>query len=808
METVGIQHRNASQRLVIAASVVSLVIALILLKLPYINALENRIGDACFKLVHWYSGGGQAAPQLFFVAIDDKSVDPDYSALSSPWGKGGWQTRSLWTMQLEQMEKIFQPKVLAYDILFRPGTGKADYQADPAAKTLNDIEEKGNQDMLNEFCDYEDNRGTGAPTPKLLFAYDFPDSYVSNDRLLQGEAAQQDAWFAKLKRFRLPEGSVAPGSKVRVYRTVRLPMDDILKSPSYYLGGIDVLPDPDSIYRRIPMVYAYQPPGSAETSYVPSFSLEAFLLWLGIEPEDLKKLGEGVPSISVQPGGELKIQTDRDEWSFPVDQQLRMPLVPRFVFNKSSGKNAKGPELARDSFVDLLERGQAITKYSADPQSVPEQVKNDADQAGDAIRNKIVIVGDAITAGTDMGNLPLEPEVPQSLVHLHALNNILQKDHLREITFPLKAAICLALALAMTWLYTLAPSRFAGLGSFALILCYPLLAIALLVANNLQLPVIAPTVLAISCFGLNSYRIYLSIRRGREEMRRLFSSTTSPHVLRLIEENPAAFYTHRKARATILFSDVEGFTTLSEKLDPPYLASLMNRYLSPMTAIIVEKDGYLHQYMGDGIMAIWGALLPDNEHEYKACLAAWQQIEAARALQETLPDGKPYKFRVRIGVNTGSVSVGIMGSDQKTQYSVIGDEVNLAARLEPTNKDYGTQIIIGPQTYAAAQSRIMVRRLDKIIVKGKSEAVLIYELLGIAELNTPAPGPWLAAFEAGLEHLWRREWDEADPLFAQADRLRSGGDAPSQLQRARIAEYRLHPPPEKWQGEFVRLKKD
>jgi len=288
-------------------------------------------------------------------------------------------------------------------------------------------------------------------------------------------------------------------------------------------------------------------------------------------------------------------------------------------------------------------------------------------------------------------------------------------------------------------------------------------------------------------------------------MRRLFSSVTSPRVLRLLEENPTAFYLHRKTMATMLFSDVEGFTSLSEKLDPEYLASLINRYLSPMTDVVVRYDGYVDKYSGDGMMAVWGAPLPDPEHAYKACVAAWEQIQTAQEIKETLPDGTPYRFRVRIGVNTGMVSAGNMGSAQKMQYTVMGDEVNLAARLEPTNKDYGTQIILGPQTFAGAKERIWARTLDKIIVKGRSEPVLIYEMLGLAE--SPGPGAWLAAYEEGLKCLWQRQWDEADLLFEKAIHLR-GGDPPSELQRARIRGYRLHPPTSNWQGEFTRLGKD
>jgi adenylate cyclase len=224
-----------------------------------------------------------------------------------------------------------------------------------------------------------------------------------------------------------------------------------------------------------------------------------------------------------------------------------------------------------------------------------------------------------------------------------------------------------------------------------------------------------------------------------------------------------------------------------------------------MTATIVRQDGYLIQYAGDGIMAVWGVPLDDPNHAYKACVAAWDHIQAAEALRETLPDGSEYKFGIRIGISTGTMSAGNMGSDQKMQYTVMGDEVNLAARLEPTNKDYGTKIIIGPLTYSLAKDRIRARTLDKIIVKGRSEAVTIYELLGIG--TSAEPEAWVTAYEQGLECLWQRRWDEADLYFEKAVQLR-GGDKASRLQQERLRHYRANPPGANWQGAFTRQAKD
>jgi adenylate cyclase len=243
----------------------------------------------------------------------------------------------------------------------------------------------------------------------------------------------------------------------------------------------------------------------------------------------------------------------------------------------------------------------------------------------------------------------------------------------------------------------------------------------------------------------------------------------------------------------MMFSDVAGFTSVSEMLDPHFLANLMNRYLSPMTEIIVKQDGYVTLYMGDGIMAVWGVLSPDQDQEYHACVAAVRKVEMATQISEVLPDGRLWTFSIRIGLNTGVVSAGNLGSVQKSQYTVMGDDVNLTARLEPTNKDYGTKIIMGPQTFNAVRERVWARPLDKLVVKGKSEGVLIYELIGLREDDPIGPGEWPLLYEKALHHFWAQEWDAAEALFEQVQTMKIGGDKASDMQLKKVRYYRLNP---------------
>ncbi|NJK91051.1 MAG: adenylate/guanylate cyclase domain-containing protein [Blastochloris sp.] len=271
----------------------------------------------------------------------------------------------------------------------------------------------------------------------------------------------------------------------------------------------------------------------------------------------------------------------------------------------------------------------------------------------------------------------------------------------------------------------------------------------------------------------------------------------------LVLESPEGLsLSGRKAEATMFFSDLAGFTSISEKLGAEELAQLLNRYLTPMTDIILEEDGYLDKYSGDGIMAVWGVPYPDPDHALKACRAALRQQDRLRELAAEIKAELGIEISVRMGINSGQVSAGNMGSERKMQYTVMGDPVNLAARLEPANKDYGTCIILAEETKKRLpETGPPTRLLDKMVVKGKTEPVLIYELL---------PGPiaplWVPDYEAGLRKLWSRDWDGASELFQRV--LSQVQDVAAQGMLERIALYRREAPPPDWDGAHVRKFKD
>ena len=208
----------------------------------------------------------------------------------------------------------------------------------------------------------------------------------------------------------------------------------------------------------------------------------------------------------------------------------------------------------------------------------------------------------------------------------------------------------------------------------------------------------------------------------------MFGKYVSPAVVDQILENPPELGGVDK-NLTVFFSDIRGFTTLSESMTPQELVNHLNLYLTAMTDIILEFNGTLDKYVGDEIMCFWGAPLPQENHAILACKCALKQMDALHRLNEGWPREK--RINIGIGLNSGIMTVGNMGSLGRMNYTLMGDNVNLGARLEGTNKQYGTHVIISEFTYALVRDQVVVRELDNIRVKGKNKPVLIYELLDV-----------------------------------------------------------------------------
>jgi adenylate cyclase len=360
-----------------------------------------------------------------------------------------------------------------------------------------------------------------------------------------------------------------------------------------------------------------------------------------------------------------------------------------------------------------------------------------------------------------------------------------------------------ALAVGLAWVFSRVSSLAAAPALLAAAAGWGAVAVLALRRGNVVLALGMPIAQMLTMFvAATTYRFF-SEEREKRRARETFSRFLAPAIVdEVLAEGGAVRLGGEKRVLTVLFCDVRGFTSISERLDPHVLLEFLNEYLTPMTDIIVSgHQGTLDKYIGDAIMAFWGAPREQPDHALRACRAALAMVDRledlrARWRARGLPD-----VDVGIGVNTGPMSVGFVGSqDRFYNYTVLGDAVNLASRLESANKEYGTHVVLGASTHAQVKDAVVARELDLVRVKGKREPVQIFELLTLAPAP-PALAEFVARFEWGISAYKAQRWDEAIARFREADRLR-GGDPPSGKYVERCEAMRREPPGPEWDGVF------
>ncbi len=291
--------------------------------------------------------------------------------------------------------------------------------------------------------------------------------------------------------------------------------------------------------------------------------------------------------------------------------------------------------------------------------------------------------------------------------------------------------------------------------------------------------------------------------REKRKVRGAFQQYVSASVIEEIMKHPEKLKLGgEKKNVTVFFSDIRGFTSISEKLSPEELVKLLNEYLSAMTDIIMKNGGLVDKYMGDAIMAFWGAPIDDPDHAKKCCEASLEMKEKLTELQKKwTKEGKP-PLNMGIGINTGDVVVGNMGSEQRFDYTVMGDNVNLGSRLEGVNKEYGTTIIISQFTYEKIKDHdFVIRELDMIKVKGKNEPIKIYGMAGKKGAVDKEMLKSIEHFNKGLQLYRQRKFKEAVKEFNSAVKIND--DPASKMYVERCEAFRKSPPPKDWDGVFV-----
>lgn len=420
-------------------------------------------------------------------------------------------------------------------------------------------------------------------------------------------------------------------------------------------------------------------------------------------------------------------------------------------------------------------------------------------------RNKYVIIGGTAIGLMDYVSTPftsIQP-FPGAEIHATMLSNFLQHDFIFDPsgTVDIVLVVLLSLLSAGTMMRVRRVSLSAGI---VLTFCgvYAAAAFALMSSYRLWLPLVGPEVSALSAFAFAGVLNYVTEGRQRRELRRLMNRYISPDVVDEISADPDTVdLKGKEIEATVFFSDIRDFTSVSERLQPRDLVQNLNEYFNLSTTLILNSGAMLDKYIGDAIMAVFGAPLPSDNHAETACLTA---IQIQRALSEYYikRGGDRPVFETRIGLNTGKMVIGNIGSERRTDYTAIGDSVNLASRLEGVNKQFGTRIIISESTFEKARGSIETRELDLVRVKGKNIPVRIYELIaGKGQLSGDELGH-LEQFHEGLKLYRAKSWKEAEAAFEKVLSARPD-DGPSKTYISRCRTLEENGVPDDWDGVYI-----
>jgi len=429
------------------------------------------------------------------------------------------------------------------------------------------------------------------------------------------------------------------------------------------------------------------------------------------------------------------------------------------------------------------------------------------------VRGKVVIAAATAIGTFDQRVTPFDPFAPGVEVHAAAVQNILDGKFMSRPTFA--GAIEVGLMLLFALFLGIALQRVNVPGgiavTFALVGAYWLVNALVLFRHGYWFWTVFPTLQIFFTWAGITVVGYLTEGRDKRRIASQFGKYVAPEYVKKLIENPEVIGMPGEERElTVLFSDIRGFTTMSERLAPEELTRFLNEYLTPMTYVLQRHGGTLDKYMGDAIMAFFGAPTPFEDHALQGTQTALEMLQELDRLKlKWRSEGKP-EIDIGIGLNTGKMRVGDMGSEAMRNYTVLGDNVNLGSRLEGLNKEYGTNTIASEATFRGAGNKVFGRELDFVAVKGKREPVRIFEVMGQGE-----PSAWqknlIDTFEQGLAAYRKQDWEGAIELFRKCLLLKKEATGQpdktshTYLERARLLQQ--NSPGADWDGIWRMTKK-
>lgn len=695
---------------------VTLVVAVLVIWRPtYTEFLELKFYDIKFRV----RGPLKPGPDIAIVAVDDASLQKV--------GRWPWSREDIG--RLISKVKAAGPRVLALDIIF------AEREETAAVRSLASLK--------------KEIAASGQSNPEIMSLIAREERRVDVDRRLaqviaRGQPTILGFFFRDVGRTR---GGVQPAQllgesyiRASTYNAVRLLDTQPSQLPLLGAGGVQVnlpeivavaagggyfnmIPDDDGVVRWNPLAILFGPDLFAPLTLVAPDH------YLGLPPLSITLSQLGVKEVRLGPR------------PVPVDR------FGRLLINFLGGPGVFPSYSAAAALEDRLP---------------PE-----------ALKDKIVLLGATAVGIYDLRVTPFSGNHPGVEIQAAVMDNLLTGRFMRTPPFDRGLSVLIILALAL--ILGLALPRLSAFWSFAFTLA---LAATFTVGNYLfftlgrQLDLFYP-LLEIGAINLG-FTIHRFIKEEQERLRirRAFEAYVPPTVVQEMLKHPDNLRLGGERRElSILFSDIRGFTTLSENLAPEELVALLHDFLNPMSNIVIQHGGTLDKYIGDAIMALFGAPLDLPEHTSLACRTALDMIATLEALSpQWAAKGRP-PVKIGVGINSGIVAVGNMGSDRLFDYTAIGDNVNLASRLEGLNKYYGTNILISQFTAKSLNGDFILRPVDLVQVKGKAQALEVFELVGWGAPE-PDQARFLEAYQRGLDLYRQGNWSQSAAAMAEALTLR------------------------------------
>jgi adenylate cyclase len=538
----------------------------------------------------------------------------------------------------------------------------------------------------------------------------------------------------------------------------------VLQQAARGVGFINGPPDPDGIVRRAPLMLRY-----GDQLY-PSLALQTAMTYMLLDS-----------------------------------------VIPQTISN-STGEFLQSIKIG-DNVIHTDEKGQILVPYRGRQGtfryiSAVDVLKGTAD--AEALKGSIAMVGTSAIGLVDLRTTPVGAMYPGIETQATIVDALLRGDapYKPETAKGINIIGIASLGLILAFTLPLvgpALMTLLGIGSLVVITA---INFWLWQVHGLDLPISGPLMTVLLLYVINLSFGFFSAAHKKDQIQGMFGQYVAPaHIQKLLDDPASLSFDGESKKMTVLFSDIRSFTNMSETLSANDLKNLLNRYFTPMTEIIFEQLGTVDKYVGDMIMAFWGAPLDDPQHEKHAVMAALLMLQKQAQLREEFRLAGLPEIYTGIGVNTGQMNVGDMGSQYRRAYTVLGDAVNLGSRLESITKFYGVQCLVSESTYAATKDDFVWREIDYMIVKGKKEPIHVYEPLALVSEANEALLRHVKAYTALREAYLARQWDVAEQGFTAL-----GAEAPDfsnlcKLYLARIEQCRKEKLPDTWCGIWQHTEK-